>query len=147
MTSEVFDFVIPLFQIRWNTRAVLEGITSHYQPRAIHVIAPQPQAEELATLAKDWQTATLYTNPEEDFFQTVGLSKDAICAEIDLGQSLYTPGWFYQQLLKLGAFEGIPDLSEWYVVWDSDLLPAATWQLLQETEEDVKHTFTISIIL
>ena len=143
MTSEVFDFVIPLFQIRWNTRAVLEGITSHYQPRAIHVIAPQLQAEELATLAKDWQTATLYTHPEEDFFQTVGLSKDAICAEIDLGQSLYTPGWFYQQLLKLGAFEGIPDLSEWYVVWDSDLLPAATWQLLQETEEDVKHTFAL----
>ncbi|MEM8603429.1 MAG: DUF6492 family protein, partial [Cyanobacteria bacterium P01_H01_bin.121] len=40
-------------------------------------------------------------------------------------------GWFYQQLLKLGAPDGIPDLSEWYVVWDSDLLPVATWPLLQ----------------
>ena len=143
MPSEIFDFVIPLFQIRWNTRAVLEGITFHYQPRAIHVVAPQAQAEALAQLAKDWQTAPLYTHPEENFFQPVGLSKDAICAEIDLGKSLYTPGWFYQQLLKLGAFEAIDNLSEWYVVWDSDLLTVDTWQLLEEKENGTKHSFAL----
>ena len=136
MLQEVFDFVIPLFQVRWNTRAVLEGITAHYQPRAIHVIAPAIQARSLEEMSQDWQTAPLYTHEEEIFFPNSGLTKDQICAEIDLGQSLYTPGWFYQQLLKLGAYEGIDNLSEWYVVWDSDLLPVDTWDLIWRQDDD-----------
>ena len=143
MAQEKFDFVIPLFRIRWNTRAVLEGITTHYQPRAIHVVAPAPQAQSLKEISQDWQTAPLYLHEEEKFFQKSGFTKDQICAELDLGQSLYTPGWFYQQLLKLGAYEGIDDLSEWYVVWDSDLLPVDTWQLIQEQEQTIRHSFAL----
>ena len=143
MSQETFDFVIPLFRIRWNTRAVLEGITTHYQPRAIHVIAPTPEAQALKKISQDWQTAPLYTHEEETFFHKCGLTKEKICAELDLGQSLYTPGWFYQQLLKLGAFEGIEDLSEWYVVWDSDLLPVDTWQIIDQQEQTTKHSFAL----
>ena len=144
MSQEVFDFVIPLFQIRWNTRAVLEGITAHYQPRAIHVIAPATQARSLDEISQDWQTAPLYTHEEEIFFQNSGLTKDQICAEIDLGQSLYTPGWFYQQLLKLGAYEGIDNLSEWYVVWDSDLLPVDPWDLIWRQDDDtIQRSFAL----
>ncbi|MEO0828527.1 MAG: DUF6492 family protein [Cyanobacteria bacterium J06642_9] len=140
MSSEIFDIVIPLYRIRWNTRAVLEGLTIHYGPRSIHVIAPAPEARSLAEQAKDWQTAPLYTHPEESFFH---LTKDEICAELDLGKSLYTPGWFYQQLLKLGASEGIENLSEWYLVWDSDLLPVATWPVLLEAQAGIKHMFAL----
>lgn len=143
MSRETFDFVIPLYRIRWNTRAVLEGITTHYQPRAIHVIAPAPEARSLKEIAREWQIATLHTHEEETFFETVSLTKDEICAELDLGESLYTPGWFYQQLLKLGAFEGIENLSQWYVVWDSDLLPVNTWQLIDCDGESVKHSFAL----
>ena len=143
MSTEVFDFVIPLYRIRWNTRAVLEGITFHYQPRAIHVIAPATEAQTLTNIAQKWQTAPLFTHEEESFFQTVNLTKNRICAELDLKESLYTPGWFYQQLLKLGAFIGIDGLSEWYVVWDSDLLPVNAWQLIQKEQDTVKHTFAL----
>ncbi|MGD1849440.1 MAG: DUF6492 family protein [Cyanophyceae cyanobacterium] len=143
MAKEVFDFVIPLFQIRWNTRAVLEGLTVQYQPRAIHVIAPGPQARSLQELVKNWDTAPVFAHEEESFFEPCGLSKETICVEIDLGESLYTPGWFYQQLLKLGAYEGIENLSEWYVVWDSDLLPVDTWPLIQETESGNQHPFAL----
>lgn len=141
--QEIFDFVIPLYQIRWNTRAVLEGITTHYQPRAIHVIAPAIEARSLQGISQEWHTAPLYTYEEETFFHECGLTKEEICAELDLGQSLYTPGWFYQQLLKLGAFEGIHNLSEWYVVWDSDLLPVDTWELIREQEGQIQHTFAL----
>lgn len=128
-----FDIVIPLYCQRWNTRAVLEGLTRHYQPRALHVIAPETEVRSLLSRAGGWAIAPLHAHPEEEFFvAAAGLTKAAICAEIDLGASLYTPGWFYQQLLKLGAPLGIPELSEWYVVWDSDLLPVATWPLLNE---------------
>ncbi|MEM1242842.1 MAG: DUF6492 family protein [Cyanobacteria bacterium P01_H01_bin.26] len=139
MPQEPFDIVIPLFRARWNTRAVLEGLTLHYQPRAIHIITLPAEAESLKTLSQDWATAPLHIHNEEVFFQTVGFTKASVCAELNLGKSLYTPGWFYQQLLKLGAFEGIPDLSEWYVVWDSDLLPAETWPLFR----DSSHTFAL----
>ena len=140
---KVFDIVIPLYQIRWNTRAVLEGLTTHYQPRAIHVVAPGIQARSLAEMSGEWEVAPLYTHEEEVFFQSAGLTKDRICAEIDLGQSLYTPGWFYQQLLKLGAFEGIENLSPWYLVWDSDLLPVDTWQLVKQDKESVRPSFAL----
>lgn len=141
--EETFDFVIPLFKVRWNTRAVMEGLTTHYHPRAIHIITPGTEARSLREQVKDWQVAPLVVHEEEPFFQPIGLSKESICAELDLGESLYTPGWFYQQLLKLGAFEGLPDLSEWYMVWDSDLLPVATWPILQDVTGDVKHSFAL----
>lgn len=143
MTPEVFDFVIPLYRVRWNTRAVLEGITVHYQPRSIHIIAPAVQIEQLKEESPDWQTTTLCLHEEETFFKSEDLTKEKICTELDLGQSLYTPGWFYQQLLKLGAFEGIADLSEWYVVWDSDLLPVATWDLINQSEQSLSHSFAL----
>lgn len=143
MAKEMFDIVIPLFKARWNTRAVLEGLTHHYSPRTIHIITPAEEAEALAGIAPNWSTAPLQIHPEEVFFQPLGLTKDSICAELDLGESLYNPGWFYQQLLKLGASEGIPDLSEWYLVWDSDLLPVDTWPIFTEAGGTLKHTFAL----
>lgn len=143
MSQEVFDFVIPLYQVRWNTRAVIEGLTKHYQPRSIHIVTPTPQAEPLREMSKGWHIAPFYVHEEEPFFQIKGLTKDSIAAELDLGESLYTPGWFYQQLLKLGAYEGIEDLSEWYAVWDSDLLPAATWPLITEQAAGTQHSFAL----
>ena len=143
MSQAVFDFVIPLYQVRWNTRAVLEGLTTQYKPRSIHIVTPTPQAQKLRELSHLWQLAPLHVHEEESFFQRQGLTKENICAELDLGESLYNPGWFYQQLLKLGAFEGIEDLSEWYVVWDSDLLPVATWPLVREQTDAIQHSFAL----
>ncbi|MGF1524541.1 MAG: DUF6492 family protein [Leptolyngbyaceae cyanobacterium] len=143
MSEAMFDFVIPLFQIRWNTRAVMEGLTAHYQPRAIHIVTPTPQAQKLREMSQAWQVAPFYVHEEEPFFQAQGLTKEIICAELDLGESLYNPGWFYQQLLKLGAFEGIEDLSAWYAVWDSDLLPVETWPLIREEAGTLQHTFAL----
>jgi hypothetical protein len=143
MPLATFDVVIPLFKVRWNTRAVLEGLTFHYQPRSIHVITPSNEARSLQAQVAAWQVAPLHIHPEEPFFEPLGFSKESICAELNLGESLYNPGWFYQQLLKLGAFEGIPDLSDWYLVWDSDLLPVATWPIFQEDAGPVQHPFAL----
>ncbi|EDX87771.1 hypothetical protein S7335_5481 [Synechococcus sp. PCC 7335] len=143
MAQEIFDVVMPLFKVRWNTCVVLEGLTHHYSPRTIHVITPAKEVEILAETAKDRAIAPLEIHAEEDFFQPLGLTKESICGELDLGKSLYTPGWFYQQLLKLGAFEGIAGLSEWYLVWDSDLLPVATWPILTTAAGRLKHTFAL----
>lgn len=144
MTLDAFDIVIPLYRERWNTRAVLEGLTSHYSPRAIHIITPATEVRSLQDHAKNWNVAPTQIYNEDVFFQKrYGLTKDEICAELDLQASLYNPGWFYQQLLKLGSFEGIDDLSEWYVVWDSDLLPVKAWPLLHQQEDATQHSFAL----
>ncbi len=143
MATAPFDMVIPLFKARWNTQAVLEGLTHHYSPRAIHLLTPAAEAKALAETSTNWAVAPLQIHAEEEFFQRLGLTKDSICAELNLGESLYNPGWFYQQLLKLGAFEGIPSLSEWYLVWDSDLLPVATWPIFTEQKGALKPTFAL----
>lgn len=140
-SQAIFDCVIPLYRLRWNTRAVLEGITAHYAPRSIQVIAPALEAQSLSKLAQSWQVAPVYAHAEETFFRG-GLTKQAICAALKLGESLYTPGWFYQQLLKLGAADGIDGLSEWFMVWDSDLLPVAAWPMIRQ-QQAIQHPFAL----
>ena len=140
--SQAYDFLIPLYHVRWNTRAVLEGITIRYRPRTIHVIAPYFQIKQLQELSPSWSLDSLELHPEEEFFNSSNLTKEKICAELDLHKSLYTPGWFYQQLLKLGAFIGIESLSEWYLVWDSDLLPVNSWSIIDRQTSN-EHSFAL----
>ena len=144
MAQTDFDIVIPLFQTRWNTQAVLEGLSLHYQPRSIHIITPESQVVSLNSRVQQWDTVPVIVHNEDTFFvDSTTLTKDDICEVLDLGKSLYNPGWFYQQLLKLGAAEGIEGLSQWYVVWDSDLLPVDTWPLIQANGDNVAHTFAL----
>ncbi|MGB3491902.1 MAG: DUF6492 family protein [Elainellaceae cyanobacterium] len=144
MTQEPFDIVIPLYRLRWNTRAVLEGLTFHYSPRAIHIITPATEVRSLQQHLEDWHVAPTTVHNEDTFFEEgCGLTKEMICAQLDLQASLYNPGWFYQQLLKLGAFEGIPDLSEWYLVWDSDLLLVQPWPAFRKQEQTLQHSFAL----
>ncbi|MEM1367929.1 MAG: DUF6492 family protein [Cyanobacteria bacterium P01_H01_bin.15] len=140
-----FDFVIPLFRFRWNTRATLEGLTKHYDPQTIHIVAPAQTVQVVEQMMDNWAVAPVQLHEEDGFFErSTGLSREMICSELVLGEgSLYTPGWFYQQLLKLGAPEGIPDLTEWYMVWDSDLLPVETWPILVNDGDAIQHFFAL----
>ncbi|MEM6504016.1 MAG: DUF6492 family protein [Planctomycetota bacterium] len=124
------DIVIPLFHLQWSTRAVYEGVSEHYAPARLHVIAPAETAEALTKAVDEegWAVAPMQVHTEEDFFVAKhGLSKDDLAGELRLGESLYPAGWYYQQLLKLGAADGIEGLSDWFLIWDSDLLPVETW--------------------
>ena len=133
--KEVFDVVVPMYEVSWCSRAVLEGLRRNYLPRCIHVITPLKNklALEEDLVKGGWDCGDICIHDEEQFFPH--LSKDQICDELRLGPGLYNAGWFYQQLLKLGANEGIKSLSEWYLVWDSDMLPVSTWPILEEEME------------
>ena len=48
--------------------------------------------------------------------------KDVITILEKLGCSDFKYGWFYQQLLKLYAFKIIPKLTEYFLVFDADLI-------------------------
>jgi hypothetical protein len=45
-------------------------------------------------------------------------------------------GWWYQQIIKLGAYRQIENLSNPYVVWDSDLIPIIKWDIYPKYSGD-----------
>eukprot|EP00931_Biecheleriopsis_adriatica_P035833 TRINITY_DN20648_c0_g1_i1.p1 TRINITY_DN20648_c0_g1~~TRINITY_DN20648_c0_g1_i1.p1 ORF type:complete len:685 (+),score=132.26 TRINITY_DN20648_c0_g1_i1:287-2056(+) len=128
--KHAFDIVVPMYEMTWCTRAVLEGLTQHYSPRCIHIVTPPSNKAMIEELVGRWHCGEVCIHDEDHFFPEQ--SKDQICSELALGPGLYKAGWFYQQLLKIGAGEGIKSLSEWYLVWDADMLPVSTWPIFEE---------------
>lgn len=122
-----FDVVMPLYKCRWVTRSVVEGLVWHYQPRTINIVTLADQVPAISRLSASWdlKQTSLEIYNEDTFFP--GLPKVDLLNSIHLKKALYQPGWFYQQLLKLGAPEGIANLTTPYLVWDSDLLPVEAW--------------------
>lgn len=71
--------------------------------------------------AKNWDIGRLECVEEETFFQkNFNLSIDDIIRVYDHEREgdKREPGWWIQQLIKLGAGTQIEGLSEHYVVWD-----------------------------
>jgi len=114
-------------------RTTVEALGSFYNPRTIYIITPERYSIAIKTAAETWNYTQITVIPEESFFiNTYNLSKTTI--QIDLFNNTDDPrsrefGWWYQQIIKLGAFRQIAGLSDPYVVWDSDLIPLIKWDI------------------
>ena len=127
-----FTVFMPLLRREWHTRAVLEGLTRRFQPGSIHIATLPEQIVALECEVKGWDCVPIHFYDETKFFGLGDRSKSALCQRIASLPKLYQAGWFYQQLLKLGCQEAIPELTDWTLVWDSDLIPFAAWPLLKD---------------
>jgi hypothetical protein len=126
------DFIVPLKQIGLITRAVLESLELFYHPRRIIVITCKKEADILTSLVKHWNVGIIEVIYEEVFFQQKsGLSIEDIIQEYDMQREgeQREPGWWIQQLIKLGAATEIEGISNVYIVWDGDLVPIRRWKL------------------
>jgi len=126
------DFVVPLKQIGLITRSVLEAIDMFYNPRRIIVVTSKKEATLLQNLVKYWDVKNLKIIYEEDFFiPNFGLTIEDIIQEYNINREgeQREPGWWIQQLIKLGAANQIHDISQVYIVWDGDLIPTRRWKL------------------
>lgn len=115
------DFVVPLKQVGLITRAVLEGVHKFYKPRRIVVVTAKAEAVLLEMLAPLWDVGVVECVYEEEFFiPNYNLSIQDIYAEYDSTRKgdQREPGWWFQQLIKIGAATQVPDISDTYVVWD-----------------------------
>ena len=124
-----------MFRVAWITRAVFEAVVARYAPRRLHVVAPPAASAELraAVAGEGWAVGPLTVHDEEDFFgPAFGLTKDDLAHTLTLGGAHYPAGWFFQQLIKLGGHEGVPGLSDDYLVWDADLLPVDAWPVRED---------------
>eukprot|EP01041_Mallomonas_annulata_P012457 gene12457-26206_t len=126
------DFVIPLKRVGLVTRAVLEAVQHLYCPRRIVVVSARAELEILKRLSLYWAVNRLEYIAEEDYFlPNFKLTLDDILSEYGYGRGpdQREPGWWIQQLIKLGAGSQIPGISPVYVVWDGDLIPVRRWKI------------------
>ena len=132
----MYQFVIPVHHVTWSTRSVLEGIYEKYKPKHIYVITSENEIKILKDKSNYWKIKNLTLLDEDNFFlNKYGLTKNDIVSQITQNKPNYTPGWLYQQIIKLGANDAIDQLDEVFVVWDSDLLPVNSWPILDEKKE------------
>jgi hypothetical protein len=132
----MYQFVIPVHHVTWSTRSVLEGIYEKYKPKHIYVITSKNEIKILKDKSNNWKIKNLTLLDEDNFFlKKYGFTKNDIVSQITQNKPNYTPGWLYQQIIKLGANDAIDQLDEVFVVWDSDLLPVRSWPILDKKKE------------
>jgi len=144
--ESALDFVVPLCKYNIIIRVTIESIVLNYNPKNIYLVTNKNDVEVLEKECLQWNlynTKIIVLNEDNFFFNNYGLTKMDI-------YNLYTWkdeqsrefGWWYQQLLKMGAFEQIKNLSDPYVVWDSDLIAMKKWDLYDEKT----NTYTFAIL-
>jgi hypothetical protein len=134
------DFFIPLHKKHPLFQSCIESIVDFYSPRIIYIATSISEIEKLKKCIQFWeiQTTNIFFLEEEYFFvNQYGFTKEYIM------DNWYTYkddksrefGWWYQQILKLGALNVIPEISDPFVVWDSDLIPVKKWDIYPTDSE------------
>ena len=134
------DFVVPIKKIGMFTKAVLEGIQTFYAPKRIFVVINQEEKDALEKeiiVNNNDNSEIVFVDEETFFVKHFGLTmtdlNQVFCKQKDDCNSNHREfGWWYQQLIKLGASTQIEDISESYVVWDGDLIPLTKWELCSQ---------------
>lgn len=122
------DFLIPLHRSNPIFRATIESIILFYSPKNIYIIVPLLEIEKIQWQSWNINTTSLQFIPEETFFYPLSKTElEKFYVKIDENSREF--GWWYQQILKMGAIIKIPKISEPYMVWDSDLIPIVRWEI------------------
>jgi len=134
--KKALDFVIPVCKYNIIIRVTIESIVLNYKPKNIYIVTNKNDVGILEKECLDWnlyKTKIIILNEEVYFFSNYGLTKTDIYKWYTWkDEQSREYGWWYQQLLKLGAFKQINNLSDPYVVWDSDLISLQKWALYDE---------------
>ena len=143
--NNTIDFVIPLHRYHYMLRTVIESIQQFYSPKMIYIIAPKLSCDMIIKNEIPRFNRNLCIIPEESFFvKNHNLHYQDIYELFTQKKSDYNRefGWWYQQLIKLGAFQQIEGLSDPYIVWDSDLIPIQRWDIYPSVNSPY-YTFAI----
>jgi hypothetical protein len=138
--KEVLDFVIPICNYNIIIKVTLESIIINYTPRNIYIVINKNDADILEKECLQWNFSTtklIFINEDEYFINNYGLTKKNINQWYTWKDNQSREfGWWYQQLIKIGSYKQINNLSDPYVVWDSDLIVLQKWNLYDK-ENDI----------
>jgi len=140
--ESTLDFVIPICNNNIIIRVTLESIIINYNPKNIFIITNKNVIDVLEKECLQWNkynTKLIFIDEYYYFINNYGLTKSDIYKwytwKDDQSREF---GWWYQQLLKLAAFKQIQNLSDPYIVWDSDLIVLQKWDLYDEKTNTYK---------
>ena len=136
------DFVIPLHKNNMIIRTTIESIIQNYHPKNIYIITNENDIESLENNSNIWDisnTNIIILNENVFFLKNYNLTRN----DIELFYTFIDDksrefGWWYQQILKLGAYKQIENLSDPYIVWDSDLIVLQKWDIFDINEKTYK---------
>jgi len=127
------DFVIPLCKNNMIIRVTIESVIVNYNPVNIFLITNKSDLEILGKECLKWnlkKTKITFIDEENYFIDCYGLTKTDIFKWYTWKDEVSREyGWWYQQLIKIGGFKQIKNISDPYVVWDSDLIVLEKWDL------------------
>lgn len=129
------DFVMPMKSVGMVTRAVVEGIHKHYAPRRLFVVCEAAEAAVMYAVSLEWNIPRdflLFVNEDLFFVKSFNMRKEDFLPFYDHGRDRTLTrefGWWWQQLLKIGCASCIENISEDFIVWDSDLVVLEPWPL------------------
>jgi len=135
------DFVIPLHRMNPLFRATIEAISLLYSPRQVYIITPLCEIEKIDWNRWDIGNTSIKCIAEESFFSPISMTDLEIMYKKKDEKSREF-GWWFQQILKMGAVRQISGISDPYMVWDSDVIPIVRWEIYP-TEECPYHRFAI----
>ena len=140
------DFIIPLCSNNIIIRTVIESIFDFYSPKNIYIITQNKYIDEIKKEYIYWNInycIIIFIDEDNFFLDNYHLTKkDIEQFYIYKDEKSREFGWWYQQILKLGAIYQIKNLSDPYVVWDADLIPLIKWEL-NLTPENPYYKFAI----
>jgi len=140
--ESALDFVVPVCKYNIIIRVTIESIVLNYNPKNIYIVTNKNDRELLEKDCLQWNlsnTKIIVINEDHYFLSNYGLTKTDIFEWYTWkDEQSREYGWWYQQLLKMGAFKQIKNLSDPYVVWDSDLIALKKWKLYDEKTNTYK---------
>jgi hypothetical protein len=114
----------------------------NYNPKNIYIVTNKNDTELLEKDCLQWNlsnTKIIVLNEDNFFYSNYDITKTDIYNWYTWKDEKSREfGWWYQQLLKMGAFKQIQNLSDPYVVWDSDLIALQKWNLYDEKTNTYK---------
>ena len=117
------DVVIVMVAPVCTTRQIVQRLNYHYNFRRIYFIV---KSKEYCPFLKSLDDSIICLD-ENTVIPGVTYSSLAAAGaglkQAGMKQGTNRVGWYLQQYLKLGVAVHIPDLSDYYLVWDADNIP------------------------
>ena len=133
------DVVIVMVAPVCTTRQIVQRLNYHYNFRRIYFIV---KSVEYCPFLKSLDDSIICLD-ENAVLPGVSYAQLAAAGEglrkVGLKEGTNSVGWYLQQYLKLGVAVHIPDLSDYYLVWDADNIATRPIHLFSPAEDEANH--------
>jgi hypothetical protein len=116
----------------------LASVLLHLRPRRILVVAPGQHCARFESY-----DPRISCMPEDDVTPGItvpSLAKYLKGRALSEAHGLHRAGWYMQQFCKLLFYRRVPDLSDHFLIWDSDMIMTSSFRIFNAQGQVRQHT-------